>query len=162
MISPKTSAVTAKKPDPLQSEAQYRLMKRLYMRRRRAQSAGRSANTEAIRLRPGRQTRGGKPSSPSPKTYKTKDKKASFSSSRKETLKKPEATSEADHVLVPSPADEMDQEEEEAQHELQSKGGLNKLNRTKDRFLEIGVDSQLASNNNLDFFHLSSLGRLMK
>ncbi|KAF8804677.1 hypothetical protein BYT27DRAFT_7143352 [Phlegmacium glaucopus] len=145
-------------------KAQYRFKKRIYMRRKRAQSAGRSIDVEAVRLRPGRQTTDRKPSRPRPKMYKKKRKIVLFNSGRKEGSEKPEtiADPEANHaVSVPTPVDEMGQEDE-AQHEPRSKGGLNKLHRTRNRFLGIGIDSQLASNNNLDFFHLSSLAQLMR
>ena len=83
---------------------EYLLMKRLYMRRKRAQSSGKSINiSEAIRLPPGRKPRDRKPSKYEPRSM-----------------------------------------------------------RLKKLFLEIGVDSQLASKNNLDFFHLSSLAQLMR
>ena len=130
------------------------------MRRKRAQSTGRSINTEAIRLRPGRQPRDGKP--PGPKRYK--DKRKIVNSSGKDSSKEAETVvdPETGHVVsVPTPVDEMDQEDE-AQYEPRSKGSLRKVRRAKNRFLEIGVDSQLASDNNLDFFHLSSLAQLMR
>ena len=163
--SPESPVIASEipKPNPSKLEA-YRLMKRLYMRRKRAQSTGRSVDLETIRLRPGRQTMDRKPSKPRPKSYKTKQKKALSNSSGKETSKEPETVvdPEADHVVsVPTPTDEMDQEDE-PQYESRRKGGLRKVPRMKNRFLEIGIDSQLASNNNLDLFHLSSLTRLMK
>ena len=157
-----TNALEAPKPDSSKLE-EYLLLKRLYMRRKRAQSTGKSVDIEAVRLRPGRQTRDRKPSRPRPKSYQKKRKISLVNSSRKESLKEPETVvdPEADHVVsVPAP-DEMDQEEE-SQNEPWSKTHLKKLPRLRNRFLEIGVDSQLASNNNLDFFHLSSLARLMK
>lgn len=142
-----------KKPDYSETKDQYLLMKRLYMRRKRAESKGRSANMEAIRLRPGREIRDRKPPRPRPKMYKRKRKIPSSNSSKTKISEKPETGSAS--------LDEMD-EEDEAQYELRSKGGLNKINQTRHRFLEIGVDSQLASTNSLDFFHLSSLVQLMR
>jgi hypothetical protein len=69
---------------------------------------------------------------------------------------------EVDHVVsVPTPVDDMDQEDE-SQHGPWGKESLKILRRIRNGFLEIGVDSQLASNNNLDFFHLSSLAQLMR
>lgn len=144
-------------------KAQCRLMKRLYMRRKRAQSAGKYINTEAIRLRPGRQMKERKPSRPRPKMYKKKREIASFNSIRKESSKKPETVpdSEVDHVVsVPTLVHEMDGDD--AQYEPRSKGGLTKLYHMRKRLLEIGVDSRLASSKHLDFFHLSSLARLMR
>ena len=133
------------------------------MRRKRAQSTGKPIDIESVRLRPGRQTRDGKPSRPISKSYKKKRKIALFNSSRKESLKGPETVvdPETDHVVsVPAP-NEMDQEDE-SQYESWSKTNLKKSSRMRDRFLEIGVNSQLASKNNLDLFHLSSLARLMR
>ena len=163
--SPESPAIVSETPKPNPSKVEaYLLMKRLYMRRKRAQSTGRSVDLETIRLRPGRQATDRKPSKPRPKTYKNKRKVALSSSSGKEIPKEPEtvADPEADHVVsVSTPADEMDQEDE-SQYESRRKGGLKKLPRMRNRFLEIGIDSQLASNNNLDLFHLSSLAQLMK
>lgn len=163
MDSPKAPVIATlevPKPDSSKLEAEYLLMKRLYMRRKRAQSTGKAINMEAVRLRPGRQTRDKKPSKP--KSYKKKRQTALLNSSRKESLKGPETVvdPEADHVVsIPTP-DEMDQDE--SQYEPWSKKNLKRLPRMKNRFLEIGLDSELASNNNLDFFHLSSLARLMR
>ena len=135
------------------------------MRRKRAQSTGKSINMEAVRLRPGRQDR--KPLKP--KSSKKKRKISSFNSSRKDSdsSREPEpetvaVDSEADRVSsTPTPVDEMGQEDE-SQYGPWSKKYCKKLPRMRNRFLEIGVDSQLASNNNLDFFHLSSLARMMR
>jgi len=154
--------VTSKEPDYSKLEAQYRLKKRIYMRHKRAKFAGKSVNLDAIRLRPGRQTRDRKPSRPRPKMYKKKRKIALFNSSRIKSSRKLETVVDPETELVSVPlVDEMDQEDE-TQYEPRRKGGLKKLHRIRNRFLEIGVDSQLASNNNLDFFHLSSLAQLMR
>lgn len=50
--------------------------------------------------------------------------------------------------VVPTPVDET--------------GGMLKWRQMRRRFLEIGVNSQFASKNNLDFLHLSSLSQLMR
>ena len=163
MDSPESPAVEpeAPKPNSSKSEAEYLLMKRLYMRRKRAQSTGKSINMEALRLRPGRQSK------PKPKSYKKKRKVHLFNPSRKESSREswavvdPEAVS-APTPMAPTPMDEMDQEDESQYNSLWSNFFLKKLPRMKNRLLEIGVDSQLASNNNLDFFNLSSLARLMR
>ena len=130
------------------------------MRRKRAQSTGRSVDIKAVRLRPGPQAIERKPSKPRPKSYKKKRKIALFNSSSKEpeTVVDPEAE-RVGSVLAPV-GEEMDEEDDETQYE--TRRGMRKMSRMKNRFLEIGVDSQLASNNNLDFFHLSSLARLMR
>ena len=145
----------APKSDSSKLDGEYLLMKRLYMRRKRAQSSGRSVDMEAFRLPPGRQ------STPKPKSYRKRRKIARFNSSRRESSEERVTVDgpEADHVVsVPTSVDEMDQEDE-SQY---GKKYFKKLPRMRNRFLEIGVDSQLASNNNLDFFHLSSLARLMR
>jgi hypothetical protein len=148
-------ASEAPKPDSSKLEDEYLLMKRLYMRRKRAQSTGKSINTDAVRLRPGRQTGDKKPSRP--KSFKKKRKKALFNSSRKESSNEPETVVDAEADPISTQVDEMDQEDEP-----RSKGHLKKLPRLRNWFLEIGVDSQLASSSNLDFFHLSSLAQLMR
>ena len=148
----------APKPDSSKLGAEYLLMKRLYMRRKRVQSTGKSINMKAVRLPPGRQSR------PKSNSYQKKRKIALSNSRRKESLREPGTVvdPDADHVVsVPTSVEEMDQEDE-SQSGPWSKKGLKKLPRMKNRFLEIGVNSQLASNNNLDFFHLSSLARLMR
>jgi hypothetical protein len=160
--SPESPAVATEttKPGSSKSGAEYLLMKRLYMRRKRAQSTGKSINIDAVRLRPGRDR---KPSKPRHNSYR-KRKIAPLNSSRKESSREPGTVvdPEADHVVsAPTPVDEMDQEDE-SQYRSGSKKGLKKLSQTRNRLLEIGIDSQLASNNNLDFFHLSSLARLMR
>ena len=152
--------VTSQKSDDSKSKSEYPLMKRLYMRRKRAQFNGRSVDTEAVRLRPGRQTKERKPPKPRPKMYKMKRK---IFNSNKESSQEPEAVAspEADHIVsVPRPVDGID--EDDAQYEPRSKGGLTKLYQWRSRFLEVGIDSQLVLNNNLDFFHLSSLAQLLR
>jgi hypothetical protein len=152
------SASETPKPDSSKLKAEYLLMKRLYMRRKRAQSTGDSINIEALRLRPGRLSRR------KPKSYKKKRKIALFSSSMKQSSRDPATVvnPEVDHVVsVPTPVDDMDQEDESQQGSW-GKESLKILRRIRNGFLEIGVDSQLASNNNLDFFHLSSLAQLMR
>ena len=66
-----------------------------------------------------------------------------------------------DAVSASTSVDEMDKEDE-LQNGPWSKKRLRKLPRMRNRLLEIGVDSKLASNNNLDLFHLSSLARLTR
>ena len=151
-------ATEAPKPDSSKLESDYLLMKRLYMRRKRAESTGKSINTEVFKLRPGRDRK--KTSRSRPKSYKKN--RALVNSSRKESSREPETVvdPEGDHAASVTPVDEMDQEDG-LRYGPWSKKGLKKLPRMKNRFIEIGVDSQLALDNNLDFFHLSSLARLM-
>ena len=146
----------APKSDSSELDAEYLLMKRLYMRRKRAQYTGKSINTEALRLPPGRECK------PRPKSHK-RGKKGLFNSSRMESSREPK-TVVADHaVSSPTPVGELDRDDEdESQNGPWSRKRLKKLPRLRNRLIEIGVDSQLASNSDIDFFHLSSLAQLMR
>ncbi|KAF8161103.1 hypothetical protein B0H34DRAFT_699506 [Crassisporium funariophilum] len=155
---------TAQVSDDHGFDAQRRLQKRLYMRRKRAQYAGTPINTEAARLRPGRQTRDRKLSKPRPKTYNTK-RRSIFprggANSAEQTPVEIAVLQEDREPSLSQSLDEID-DDDESVNERRSKGGIRKPDRIRKLFLENSIDAQKLSDMNLDFFHLSTLARLMR
>lgn len=127
------------------------------MRRRRAQAAGRTFISDAIKLRPGRPKRLRKPSKPRPTKYKTKGKNNTVSISNYETVDELEADSE--HTPARSVSEPMD---EDGEYEMRSQGGITKPYRIRNLCLQNGLDGQTLVGMDLNFFHLSTIGRLLR
>ncbi|KAF9475540.1 hypothetical protein BDN70DRAFT_883595 [Pholiota conissans] len=134
------------------------LKKRLYMRRKRAELAGKTTVPASIKLRPGRPKKVRKPSKPQLKNYKTMGR--SESGSRTQSLD-PEIAS-----LLPQQGSagsiDLHDEDMESFYETRSQGGLTKPYRIRKMFEENGVTGQVLSDLDFDFFHLSTLTRLMR
>jgi len=136
------------------TEMRRRIKNRIYMRRKRAEKAGKAILPGIIKLRPGRRAKDRKPSKPRPTTYKSR-KKASGE----------KRLSNVDSVPVPeaAPASEIDGSEDESpEYEPHSKGGTTKPYRIKKLFLEDGIDAAMLSNMELDFFNLNAVRRLLR
>ncbi len=146
-----------------------RLQKRLYMRRKRAEASGKTANLDLRRLRPGRETKERKPSKPRPKTYSQSRKKV-FSGGRppqaenQGSLNKEGDNEQSSSTHEPEP-DSGDKDaypvHEEPMYEGHSKGGLRRPYKVKKLFLESGIDAEKISSMELDFFYLSKMAKLL-
>ncbi|KDR75884.1 hypothetical protein GALMADRAFT_248628 [Galerina marginata CBS 339.88] len=140
-------------------EIRRRVRKRLYMRRKRAEQAGKPVIPNAVKLRPGRLKRLRKPPKPRPATYNTKKKlalRADFEDDR--------VSSDTNVTATPTTrSDSVDSDDDERlTYEPHSQGGATKPYRVKKFFQEHGVDAQALVCMNLDFFHLSTLARLLR
>lgn len=135
------------------------LKKRLYMRRKRAEQAGKAFVPASIKLRPGRPKKARKPSKPRPKNYNTKTRLGSESGSRTHSVD-PEIANLQSQLHSAEPTDSH--ADLESMYEKHSQGGLTRPYRVKKLFQENEVDAKLLSSTGIDFFHLSTLTRLMR
>ncbi|KAF8973260.1 hypothetical protein BDZ97DRAFT_1722449 [Flammula alnicola] len=142
-------------PSSSEKELQRRLKKRLYMRRKRAEQAGKAVIPDLNKLRPGRQKTTRKPSKPRPKTYKPKRMSEGYFEP-KSLSPQPETAASQPNSL------DMNHEDVESICEPRTQGGTTKPYRIKKVLQENGVDAEMLSHMDLDFFHLSTLARLMR
>ena len=113
-----------------------RIQKRLYMRKKRAEAKGIVPNLEMNKLRPGRERKERPPPKGRPKKYKVRKGKE---------------------------REMVDDEEDVAEEKkMYSKGGLTRFYKAKKALAELGVDGDKLVEQHLDFFVLSSFGRLIR
>jgi hypothetical protein len=143
-----------------------RLQKRLYMRRKRAEASGKTANLDLRRLRPGRETKVRKPSKPRPKSYNQSRKKGGRppQAESQGSLHKEGDNEQSSPIHEPEP-DSGDKDanpvHEEPMYEGHSKGGLRRPYKVKKLFLESGINAAKISSMELDFFYLSKMAKLL-
>ncbi|KAH9485386.1 hypothetical protein JR316_0002294 [Psilocybe cubensis] len=136
-----------------------RLRKRLYMRRKRAEQTGRTIIMEDGKLRPGRPRKRAKLSNV---RQKGQSKDGSIEGPDREhdddePLPMPEALKEPTQLS----SEEADADEDLI-NEKQGLGGATKPYRVKEFFQESNMDGQAFSRIDLNFFNLSTLGRLLR
>jgi len=136
---PEESGATSTEDNKLRRK----LQKRLYMRRKRAEAAGRAVIQDYVKLRPGRKSRLRKPNKPRPHVYKQRKKGRSVS---------PAPLGDA----------EMNLKEAEDMYETRNRSGQTRPYKLKNLLLETGIDAQNITEMELDFFHLSTLARLTR
>ncbi|EGO26118.1 hypothetical protein SERLADRAFT_462828, partial [Serpula lacrymans var. lacrymans S7.9] len=117
----------------LSPKSRRRYQKRLYMRRKRAQSTGGEVVTEVSRLKPGRKTQ-----------------------SRKKSRQSSEASDDHENKEI---QEAEIQDQDDIRHP--NIGGTTRPYRIRARLDKMGVDAQWLRDNNMGLFHLSSLGKLM-
>jgi len=144
------------------------------MRRKRAEAVGKTVNTEAVKLRPGRPTKERKPPKPRPKTYKPR--KGQPPGNPSSTMDASQNGGENDDLEVdenpqssalsrrsPSYQQEgSEDEEEELTYAKHTKGGMTRPYKLKRSFDDSGLTAQALSEMDLDFFNLTELGRLLR
>lgn len=162
--------------EPTDKEARRKLLNRLYMRRKRAEATGRAIISDLAKLRPGRQKRLRKPAKPRPTSYRPRKKiikgKAVQSAARTSHSPAPSEDSadddlDQDEDFGPDP--EIDEAggnahlaEAELMYEETRKGGTKRPAKMKALFSDKGVDAETISELDLDFFHLSTMARLLR
>ncbi|KAG5643165.1 hypothetical protein DXG03_001495 [Asterophora parasitica] len=172
--SPEGGRELAQDPSDLSPVSRRRFQKRLYMRRKRASLRGEEASAVVAKLRPGRKVVRKTPKSRR-KTLTNESEPQGDSVDGEDALMDVDqdvvaVTRPSSSILVEtlSQADEEDDEEEEgidsddeSQPRKGNKGGLTKHYKIKRGFAVKGIDADTLLNNDLGFFHLSTLSRLM-
>lgn len=169
---PKPSVAAKRDAELADKEQRRRLQKRLHMRRKRAEAAGKKANLAPERLRPGRLATSHKPRKRPPKTDNTQkfaemvlhDKDPAISSDGEgndddrdedgeamEQRPGPEAT--------PTPSNDGNDNEEGKESAEKPR---TRPDRIKQIFTDGGMDSQSMLEMDLEFFHLSALAKLLE
>lgn len=150
-----------------------RIQKRLYMRRKRAEAAGKIANTEALKIRPGRPAKDLKPPKPRPKKYKPR-KTRSFGRKRlsQDVSEKSDddsdlgvdedARSSAPPRRSPSHQEEFDNGGEESTNGRHTRGGVTRPYKLKKWFHENGITAQIVAQMDLDIFNLTEVGKMLR
>ncbi|KAF9566755.1 hypothetical protein CPC08DRAFT_703723 [Agrocybe pediades] len=138
------------------AEMRRRIKNRIYMRRKRAEKAGRPILPGIVKLRPGRQIRERKPPKPRPTKYKSRK-------STRGPTKEPSCDShDPKHDISPRNDNASDSGDEHLQYEKHSKGGVTKMYRIKKIFLDNGIDDTLLKSLELNFFSFSAVRRLFR
>ena len=140
------------------------------MRRRRAEAVGKAANTEAVKLRPGRPAKDRKPPKPRSKKYKPRmvqgdrPMDASRNGGENNNLEVDEdaQTSTPSRRWPSCQPEDSKNEDEQLTYERRTKGGMTRPYRLKKSFHESGITTRTLSEMDLDFFHLTELGRLLR
>ena len=163
------SISSSRNPSPIPDKAQLRrVQKRIYMRRKRAETLGKTANTEALRLRPGRPAKDRKPAKPRPKTYKPR--KASGRGRKRHSCMDASENGGGNDELEVSEVKQSSAPPRrpqavsggESTYERHTKGGLTRPYRLKRLFHESGITAETLSKMDLDLFNLTELGRLLR
>ncbi|PPQ67300.1 hypothetical protein CVT25_005884 [Psilocybe cyanescens] len=161
LIEPKTSKLSRDVENELyrQSELRRRLRKRLYMRRKRAEQVGRAIVPASIKLRPGRPKKHRKPTKPRQKKYS----KGGHAVGANQLVYHDDSLSpEPESSNSPRRASSERADDDTDMYEAHSLGGTTKPYRVKKFFQENGMDGHTFSSMDLDFFHLSTLRRLLR
>ncbi|KIK69517.1 hypothetical protein GYMLUDRAFT_33887 [Collybiopsis luxurians FD-317 M1] len=128
-----------------------RLQKRLYMRRKRAEASGKQFDADTLKLQRGR-----------PKKTPGEGSVAHRASPSPSTEKPAEPTSDADTEDSESAGEEESQDEGHGgRRKRKRRRGMTKEQQALETFNQLEIDSATLADENLNLFHLASLGRLL-
>ncbi|KAF9049754.1 hypothetical protein BJ165DRAFT_1525088 [Panaeolus papilionaceus] len=148
-------------PEILDPKARRRMLKRLYMRRKRAEQLGRELDLRVEKLRPGRASRPRGAPKPRPKTYKTKLKGRGRGTSVHSEA--PGANEDESIASVPSESNHHTTQDitGHEQYGVHSKGGMTKRYRIKEALSESGIDGDALQAAELDLVIFSAIPRII-